>query len=71
MIYAGIYTTKIVLSLEFFIAVDLIKSILQPTLTDLIVLAVIVAIRTALRYPLNVELKNYLIISDLENFKKH
>lgn len=71
MIYAWIYTTKIVLSLEFFIAVDLIKSILQPTLTDLIVLAVIVAIRTALRYPLNVELKNYLIISDLENFKKH
>jgi uncharacterized membrane protein len=39
------FTTKIVLGLEFFIAADLIKSILQPTLTDLIVLAVIVAIR--------------------------
>ncbi|OPX60110.1 MAG: hypothetical protein A4E25_00749 [Methanobacterium sp. PtaB.Bin024] len=51
------FTTKIVLGLEFFIAADLIKSILQPTLTDLIVLAVIVAIRTVVGYSLNAELK--------------
>nr|WP_243686867.1 DUF1622 domain-containing protein [Methanobacterium formicicum] len=51
------FTTKIVLGLEFFIAADLIKSILQPTLNDVIVLAVIVAIRTVVGYSLNSELK--------------
>jgi len=51
------FTTKIVLALEFFIAADLIKSILQPTLSDVIVLAVIVAIRTVVGYSLNTELK--------------
>ena len=57
------FTTKIVLALEFFIAADLIKSILQPTLNDVIVLAVIVAIRTVVGYSLNTELK------DLSSFK--
>ena len=51
------FTNKIVLGLEFFIAADLIKSILQPTLNDVIVLAVIVAIRTVVGYSLNTELK--------------
>lgn len=52
------FTTKIVLGLEFFIAADLIKSILQPSLNDLMVLAVIVAIRTVVGYSLNSELKD-------------
>jgi len=51
------FTNKIVLALEFFIAADLIKSILQPTLNDVIILAVIVAIRTVVGYSLNSELK--------------
>lgn len=51
------FTNKIVLALEFFIAADLIKSIMQPTLSDVIVLAVIVAIRTVVGYSLNTELK--------------
>jgi uncharacterized membrane protein len=51
------FTNKIVLGLEFFIAADLIKSILEPTLNDVIVLAVIVAIRTVVGYSLNSELK--------------
>ncbi|MDY9923942.1 DUF1622 domain-containing protein [Methanobacterium sp.] len=51
------FTNKIVLGLEFFIAADLIKSILQPTLNDVVVLAVIVAIRTVVGYSLNTELK--------------
>jgi len=51
------FTNKIVLGLEFFIAADLIKSILQPTLNDVVVLAVIVAIRTVVGYSLNIELK--------------
>ncbi|BDZ67106.1 DUF1622 domain-containing protein [Methanobacterium ferruginis] len=50
------FTNKIVLGLEFFIAADLITSILQPTLNDVIVLAVIVAIRTVVGYSLNAEL---------------
>lgn len=57
------FTTKIVLALEFFIAADLIKSILQPTLNDVVVLAVIVAIRTVVGYSLNTELK------ELSSFK--
>lgn len=52
------FTNKIVLGLEFFIAADLIKSILQPTLNDVVVLAVIVAIRTVVGYSLNIELKD-------------
>jgi len=51
------FTNKIVLALEFFIAADLIKSIMQPTLSDVVVLAVIVAIRTVVGYSLNAELK--------------
>ncbi|CDG65981.1 putative membrane protein [Methanobacterium sp. MB1] len=52
------FTTKIVLSLEFFIAADLVKSILQPTFNDVILLAIIVAIRTVVGYSLNSELKD-------------
>lgn len=54
------FTSKIVLGLEFFIAADLIKSILEPTFDQLIVLAIIVAIRTVVGYSLTHE------ISELE-----
>ena len=57
------FTTKIVLALEFFIAADLIKSIMQPTLSDVVVLAVIVGIRTVVGYSLNAELKE---LSDIK-----
>ncbi|WP_227716964.1 DUF1622 domain-containing protein [Methanobacterium paludis] len=51
------FTSKIVLALEFFIAADLIKTILQPTLNDVIILAVIVSIRTVVGYFLDKEAK--------------
>ena len=51
------FTSKIVLALEFFIAADLIKTILQPTLNDVIILAVIVSIRTVVGYFLDKESK--------------
>lgn len=51
------FTSKIVLALEFFIAADLIRTILQPTLNEVIVLAVIVGIRTVVGYSLNKEVK--------------
>ncbi|MGZ7044478.1 MAG: DUF1622 domain-containing protein [Methanobacterium sp.] len=58
------FTSKIVLGLEFFIAADLIKSILEPTFDQLIVLAIIVAIRTVVGYSLTHEMK------ELEKNKK-
>jgi len=58
------FTSKIVLGLEFFIAADLIKSILEPTFSQLIVLAIIVAIRTVVGYSLSHEIR------ELEKDKK-
>jgi uncharacterized membrane protein len=52
------FTRKILMALEFFIAADLISSILKPSLNDVIVLAVIVAIRTVVGYSLNKEIKD-------------
>jgi uncharacterized membrane protein len=54
------FTSKIVLALEFFIAADLVRTIIQPTLNEVIVLAVIVAIRTVVGYSLDKEAKDIL-----------
>ena len=51
------FTLKIVLALEFFIASDLIKGVLEPTLDRVIILAFIVGIRVVVGYSLNQELK--------------
>ncbi len=51
------YTKKIVLALEFFIANDLVRTILEPSLNQAIVLAFIVGIRTVVGLSLNRELK--------------
>ena len=51
------FTLKIVLALEFFIASDLIKCVLEPTLDRVVILAFIVGIRTVVGYFLNQELK--------------
>ena len=47
------FTSKIVIALEFFIAADLIRTVIQPTLDEVIILAVIVAIRTVVGYTLD------------------
>ena len=54
------FTHKIVLALEFFIAADLIKSVIQPTLDEVIILAIIVAIRTVVGYSLDKEAKDII-----------
>jgi len=59
------FTSKILIGLEFFIAADLIKSVLEPTFDQLIILAIIVAIRTVVGYSLTHEVK------ELENGKKN
>ncbi len=47
----------IILGLEFFVAADIIESVLRPTYYDLGILASIVVIRTFLSYFLNKELQ--------------
>lgn len=51
------FTQKIALGLEFFIAGDLIKTILEPGFNEILVLAIIVGIRTIIGYTLSKESK--------------
>lgn len=51
------FTPKILIGLEFFIAADLIKTILEPNFNQVIILAVIVGIRTVVGFSLNREIK--------------
>ncbi len=54
--YRQEFASKLVLGLEFFIAVDIIKSVYAPTFESLGILAALVAIRTLLSYSLNQEI---------------
>ena len=58
------FTPKILIGLEFFVAADLIKSILEPSFQQVVILAIIVAIRTVVGLSLNREIK------ELESNKK-
>lgn len=49
------FTKKIALGLEFFIAGDLIKTIIAPTFNEVIILVIIVTIRTIIGYTLSKE----------------
>ena len=49
------FTTRILIGLEFFVAADLLKTILEPTLEDLIILGSLVTIRTVVSYFLGKE----------------
>jgi uncharacterized membrane protein len=51
------FTTRILTGLEFFIAGDVLKTIINPTLESLAIVGVIVAIRATLTFLLNKELK--------------
>jgi uncharacterized membrane protein len=55
------FTSKIVFGLEFFIAADLLTTLIAPTQEELILLAVVVIIRTILGYFLARETKEYLL----------
>jgi uncharacterized membrane protein len=52
-----ILTTRILIGLEFFVAADVLKTILEPTFQDLAVLGSIVAIRTVVSYFLGKEVQ--------------
>lgn len=49
------FGSYILLGLEFLVAADIIKTILEPELQELLILGAIVAIRTVLSYFLNLE----------------
>jgi uncharacterized membrane protein len=51
------YTPKILLALEIFIANDLVKTIITPSLDDAVILAFVVGIRTVVGVSLNRELR--------------
>ncbi|MFL6490965.1 MAG: DUF1622 domain-containing protein [Nitrososphaera sp.] len=52
------FTTRILTGLEFFLAGDVLKTIINPTLESPAVVGAIIAIRAALTYLLNRELKD-------------
>lgn len=51
------YTPKILLALDIFVANDLVRTVLTPTLDQAIILAFVVGIRTVVGVSLNMELK--------------
>lgn len=51
------FTTRILIGLEFFVAADVLKTILEPTFQDLIMLGALVTIRTVVSYFLGKEVK--------------
>ncbi len=48
----------LLLGLEFMIAADVVRTIIEPTLIELAVLGSIIAIRTAISFFLNMEMKH-------------
>ena len=59
--YRGIrwaFTTRILIGLEFFVAADVLKTILEPTLQDLAILGSLVTIRTVVSYFLGKEVQD-------------
>jgi uncharacterized membrane protein len=53
----GQFSQKIIFGLDFFIAADILSSVVTPNLNDLTLLAVVVGIRTVLSYFLSREIK--------------
>jgi uncharacterized membrane protein len=53
----GQFSQKIIFGLDFFIAADILTSVVTPNLNDLTLLALVVGIRTVLSYFLSREIK--------------
>jgi uncharacterized membrane protein len=50
------YVQKLILALDFFVAADLLKLVVMPNMEEIILIALIVAIRTLLNYSLSREI---------------
>jgi uncharacterized membrane protein len=48
----------LLVGLEFLIAADVVRTVIEPTLTELAILGAIIAIRTAISFFLNMEMKH-------------
>lgn len=59
-----VFTTRILISLEFFVASDVLKTIIEPTFDDLIILGSLVAIRTVMGYFLGKEVEELPVEGD-------
>jgi uncharacterized membrane protein len=53
------FTLKIIFGLEFFIAADVLKTLISPSLDEIILLGAVVAIRTILAYFLSKEASEF------------
>lgn len=50
------YVQKLILALDFFVAADLLKLLIMPSMEEIVLIALIVAIRTLLNYSLSKEI---------------
>ena len=53
-----VYVQKLIFALDFFVAADLLKLISDPEMSEIVLIAIIVIIRTMLNYSLGKELKD-------------
>ena len=54
----------LLISLDFLVAADLLRTILDPSVTELTTLAIIVAIRIALNWSLSKEIESHMVQKD-------
>lgn len=54
-----LFASYLILSLEFFIAADIIKTVIHPSFEEIAILASIVAIRTVISYFLEKEIERF------------
>jgi uncharacterized membrane protein len=54
----------LLISLDFLVAADLLRTILDPSVTELTTLAIIVAIRIALNWSLSKEIESHMVLKD-------
>jgi len=52
-----VYVQKLIFALDFFIAADLLRLVAEPTLDEIVLIALIVVIRTVLNYSLAQEIR--------------
>ena len=67
-VYVGGLVTRmlrgLLISLDFLVAADLLRTILDPSVTELTTLAIIVAIRIALNWSLSKEIESHMVQKD-------
>ena len=65
-----LFASYLILSLEFFIAADIIKTVIHPSFEEIAILASIVAIRTVISYFLEKEIERFNSIDKIIELQK-